>query len=163
MSQREAERETEKTGTFLVTHAEESSVMLSDVDGGQVHTLSDNPGVEAGDVVEATVAPDPPMNVTYSVVEVAERYTVEVSESEEAPTQQAREMADGLPEGDLATAERAGDGEIHVLVVPEEQTTEAVADVLDDDATVERAARVGAKRVEVRSEPGLLNVRYLPD
>ncbi|GGM57067.1 hypothetical protein J2752_000949 [Halarchaeum rubridurum] len=154
--------EQEKSSTYLVTHAEDSSAMLTDVHGGQVHTLSDNPGVEAGEVVEATVSPDPPMEVTYSVVEVAERYTVEVFASEEAPTQQARELAEGLPEGDLATAERAGDGEIHVLAVPESDTEDAVADVVDDQATVERAARVGARRVEVRSEPGLINVRYLP-
>jgi len=154
--------EQEKSSTYLVTHAEDDSAMLTDVHGGQVHTLSDNPGVEAGEVVEATVSPDPPMEVTYSLVEVAERYTVEVFASEEAPTQQARELAEGLPEGDLATAERAGDGEIHVLVVPEADTEDAVADVVDDQATVERAARVGARRVEVRSEPGLLNVRYLP-
>lgn len=154
--------DSEKTSTFLVTHAEESSAMLSDVRGGQVHTLSDNPGVEAGEVVEATVAPDPPMEVTYSVVEVADRYTVDVFESEEAPTQQARELAADLDEGDLATEERAGDGEIHVLAVPEDATEEAVADVVADEATVERAARVGATRVEVRSEPGVVNVRYLP-
>ncbi|WP_435100241.1 DUF5812 family protein [Halarchaeum sp. P4] len=152
----------EKTSTFLVTHAEEGSAMLSDVHGGQVHTLSDNPGVDVGEVVEATVAPDPPMDVTYSVVEVEDRYTVDVHASEEDPTQQAHELAEGLSEGDLATAERAGDGEIHVLAVPEEQTEAAVEDVVEDMATVERAARVGAKRVEVRSEPGLVNVRYLP-
>jgi len=151
-----------KTSTFVVTHADDDSAMLSDVHGGQVHTLSDNPGVEAGEVVEATVAPDPPMEVTYSVVEVDARYEIEVFASEEAPTQQARDIGEGLPEGEVATRERAGDGEIHVLAVPEGRTEDAVADVVADDATVERAARVGARRVEVRSEPGLVNVRYLP-
>lgn len=154
--------ETEKTSTFLVTHAEADAAVLSDVHGGQVHTLSDNPGVDAGEVVEATVAPNPPMGVTYSVLDVAERYTVDVSTSEEAPTAQARELAADLAEGDLETVERAGDGEIHVLAVPDEHTEDAVADVVEDEATVERAARVGARRVEVRHEPGLVNVRYLP-
>ncbi|MFB6072662.1 MAG: DUF5812 family protein [Halobacterium sp.] len=152
----------EKTATFLVTEASEASAILSDVSDAQVHTLSENPGVERGDVVEATVAPDPPMGVTYSVVEVSERKRIPVEVSEEAPTVQAREMAEGLPEGELATTERAGTGEVHVLSVPADGVEEAVADVRDDAQTVARAARIGIECVEIRSGEDFVSVRYLP-
>jgi hypothetical protein len=36
-------------------------------------------------------------------------------------------------------------------------------DVIDDrEGTLSRAARLGVNRVEVRSEPGVVAVRYLP-
>jgi hypothetical protein len=151
-----------KTDTFFVTDASEESAILTDVSDAQVHTLSENPGVEAGDVLEATVSPDPPMNVTYSVVEVAERREIPVRVSDETPTPHAREMADGLPEGELATAERAGVGEVHVLSVGAENVDDAVADVADDDQTVSRAARIGIDHVEIRSGEDFVSVRYLP-
>lgn len=156
----EAPAETE--GTFIVTHAEGESAVISDVSTAQVHTLSENPGLEVGEVVEATVAPDPPMGVTFSLVELVEQRTISVEESEEPPTQQEVEMAADLETGDLATTERAGLGEIHVLSVPEAETESAIADVLDDQATVERAARIGVNRVEIRAEAGVVAVRYLP-
>jgi len=49
------------------------------------------------------------------------------------------------------------------LTPPEEDTADAVSDVIDDrEATLSRAARLGVNRVEVRSEPGVVSVRYMP-
>lgn len=153
----------EKEGTFLVTHAEEESAVLKDVDDGQVHTLSSNPGLDVDDVVEATVSPDPPLEVSYQVVEVASRRTIALEESEEPPTAQEREIAADQPVGELTREPRAGDGEIHVLTVPEGATEDAVSDVVDDrEGTLSRAARLGVARVEVRSAPGVVSVRYMP-
>lgn len=152
----------EKTATFLVTEADEETAILSDVSDSQVYTLSENPGVEAGDVVSATLAPDPPIDVTYSVVDVEERHAIPVGVSEESPTRQAVEMADGLPTGELATTERAGVGEVHVLSVPADGVEDAVADVRDDVQTVARAARIGVDSVEIRSGEDFVSVRYLP-
>ena len=154
--------DTVREGRFLVTDADEASAILKDVDRGQVHTLADNPGVEAGDVIEGTVEPEPPMEVTYALVDVDDRRHVTVEESPEPPTTQERTIAADQPEGELTCRERAGDGELHVLTVPDEETEAAVADVLDDEATLARAARLGVGRVEVRSEPGVVSVRYLP-
>jgi hypothetical protein len=154
--------EAEKAGTFVVTHAAPDSAVLLDVSDAQVHTLSENPGFEAGEVLEARITPDPPMGVTYSVVAVEAQTVIPVEASEEPPTVQERDMAAALDSGGLATAERAGVGEIHVLAVSESDTEAAVADVLDDRATVERAARLGVNRVEVRWEAGVVAVRYLP-
>ncbi|GKZ13103.1 hypothetical protein BG842_17550 [Haladaptatus sp. W1] len=153
---------TEKTSTFLVTHAEDDSAVLKDVHDGQVHTLSSNPGVEADDAIEATVEPEPPMEVTWTAVEIDERRSLTVHESDEPPTSHERDIADEQEVGDLERTERAGIGEIHVLSVPPEETEDAVADVLDDEGTLSRAARLGVNRVEVRSEDGTVSVRYLP-
>jgi hypothetical protein len=152
----------EKTGTFLVTNADGESAVLRDVESGQVHTLASNPGLSAGTVLEATVAPVRPLEVTWEVVDVADRRTIPVEESTETPTGQARELAADQSVGEVTRRERAGDGELHVLTVPAERTGDAVADVLDDEATRSRAARLGVARVEVRSAEGVVSVRYLP-
>lgn len=153
----------EKESTFLVTHVESDSAVLKDVHDGQVHTLSSNPGLAVDDAVEATVAPDPPMEVTYQVVDLAERRGLSIEQSEEPPTVHERDLADETPTGELAREERAGIGEIHVLTPPAAETEQAVADVIDDrEGTLSRAARLGVNRVEIRSEPGVVSVRYLP-
>ena len=153
----------QKTGTFLVTAADDDSAVLSDVDDGQVHTLAENPGVEAGEAIEGTVAPEPPMEVAWRLVDVADRWTISVEESSESPTTLERELAAEGAVGELTKRERAGTGEIHVLTVAEGETDAAVADVLDDAAGLrERAARLGVERVVVRSAPGVVSVRYLP-
>jgi len=153
----------EASGTFVVTHADEDSAVLRDVDAGQVHTLGDNPDVEPGDVLEATLAPEPPMEVTWTVRTVDARRHVAVEESPEPPTTQERDVAADQSVGEVTRRERAGKGEIHVISVPEAETAAAVDDVLADEETLARAARMpSVTRVEVRSEPGVVSVRYLP-
>lgn len=156
--------DTEETrGTFVVTHADEGSAVLRDVDAAQVHTLGENPGVETGDVLEATLAAEPPMEVTWTVRTIDDRRHVSVDESPQPPTTQERDIATEQSVGEVTRRERAGKGELHVISVPESETASAVEDVLDDDETLARAARMPAvTRVEVRSEPGLVSVRYLP-
>jgi len=151
----------QKRGTFLVTHADEESAVLRDVVDGQVHTLSSNPDLSVHDVLEATLAPEPPMEVTWTAVDVEARHQVELGETDLEPTRQARQAATDQSEGELTTIERAGEGEVHVLTVPD--PAEAAADVFEDEGTVERAARLGATRVEVRTGEGMISVRYLPD
>lgn len=161
--ERVEEGPTEKTGRFLVTHAEDDSAVLKDVDVGRVHPLDDNPGVEAGDVLEGTLAARPPMEVTWRVVDVDARRSVAVERGEEPPTARERELAAAQDEGEVTREERAGVGEIHVLSVPAEDTASAVEDVVDDEATLVRAARMdGVRRVEIRAESGVVAVRYLP-
>lgn len=151
-----------KEGTFLVTTAEEEAATLRDVHDQQVITLAGNPGVEAGEVLEATVAPEPPLEVAYRISEVESRRTIPVERSEMTPTTMEQEMAAERSEGSINRRERAGDGEIHVLTVPTERTDQAAADVVDDQETIARAARLGVERVEVRAADGVVSVRYLP-
>ena len=150
-------------GTFLVTAAEADSAVLKDVESGQVHTLSSNPGVECDDVVEGVVAPDPPLNVSYQLVETHSRRSLSVERSDEPPTAHSKELAATQDVGGLTREERAGTGEIHVITVPEDDTRTAVDDVLEDEEQLRsRAARLGVNRVEIRSSPGVLSVRYMP-
>lgn len=149
---------TEKSGTFVVREADAESALLAAVDDGQVHALSSNPGVEAGDVVDGTVAPDPPLEVTWSLVEVEERRSVAVDYADAPPVDRAAEIA---PEtvGEIAR-ESTTNGELHVLRVESDRSDDAAADVVEDPATRERAARLGATNVEVRAGDGLVTVRY---
>jgi len=153
----------EKTGTFLVTAADDDSAVLADVDDGQVHTLATNPGVDVGEAIEGTVTPEPPLDVAWRLVDVAEQWTISVEESTESPTTLEHDLAAEQAVGELTRRERAGIGEIHVLTVAESETEAAVADVLDDTEDLRsRAARLGIERVVVRSDPGVVSVRYLP-
>jgi hypothetical protein len=159
----DAADEAAKRGVFVVTEADEGSAVLRDANDGQVLALSANPGFERHEVVDATVAPEPPLDVAYRVVEERRRWTVTVEESPEPPTTQARELAGEQGVGEVTVRDRAGTGELHVLTVPEDRTAAAVADVLDDaEGRVTTAARLGVERVEVRSAPGVVVVRYLP-
>jgi hypothetical protein len=161
MSDAEIDGATE--GVFLVTHADDDSAVLRDVERGQVHTLSSNPGVSEDDAIEGVLAPEPPLEVTAELVEIEERRPLSMSESREPPTKQEREIAAEQSVGELTKEERAGIGELHIISVPEEETEAAVEDVLDDrEATLGRAARLSVNRVEIRSEPGIVSVRYLP-
>lgn len=154
----------EKESTFLVTHADEESAVLKDPEDGQVHTLAENPGVEAGDALTATIAPEQPLEVAWEVLDVHEQRSLSAERSEEPPTEQERKLAATQEEGGLTTRERAGVGELHVLTVSPERVEDTIRDVLGDEATLLRAARLGVNRVEVRSdaEAGVVAVRYLP-
>ncbi|WP_136689262.1 DUF5812 family protein [Halorhabdus amylolytica] len=152
----------EKTGTFVVTNADEESAVLRDVTDAQVHTLSAHPDLSVGEVLDATIRPEPPMEVTWELLSVSERREIPIERSPERPTKQAREIAAAQDVGEVTTRERAGEGELHVLTVPGERTEEAVVDVREDDATLRRAARLGVDRVEIRADDGVLSVRYLP-
>jgi hypothetical protein len=153
----------EKTGTFVVTAADDDAAVLTDADDGQVHTLASNPDVTVGDAIEGRLVTEQPLGVAWRLDEVTDRWSISVEESEESPTTHARELAAEQAVGELTRRDRAGTGELHVLTVPEAETTAAVEDVLADEAGLRsRAARLGVARVVVRSEPGVVCVRYLP-
>lgn len=148
--------------TFLVTAADDESAVLRDVEGGQIHTLDENPGVAAEEVLEATLEPVGQMGITWRVVDVAGRRSIPIERVAEDPTRHVREIAADQPVGEISRKERAGEGEIHVITVPDERTDDAATDVLEDETTRERAARLGVDRVEIRAADGVVSVRYLP-
>jgi len=154
---------TQREGTFLVTHADDESATLRDVVNSQVLTLSENPGLTAGSVIDATVEPEPPMEVTHTVVELTAEREIPVEVVDLEPTAQAKDIAADQPAGELTTQERAGTGELHVLTVPEEGVDETAREIAADDQTVARAGRLGVDRVEIRTAAGVVSVRYLPD
>lgn len=150
----------QKSGTFLVTTADPGSAELSDVADGQVLPLGSNPGLEAGEVVRATLEPEGPLGVTWRLAGVGERWTPAIEALDELPGERARELAPGEGTGRLARV-RIDGGELHVLRVDDERTDGAVADVVADEATRRIAARLGARRVEVRGGAGVVAMRYL--
>jgi hypothetical protein len=152
----------EKAGTFYVRAADEATAELADVEDGQVFVLSSNPGLDPGDVVEGTVAADPPLRVSWSLVAVDTRYRVTVEALDEAPPAEARTLAESLSVGELARAELP-EGERHVLKVPTEETAAAIDDLVEEATTRRRAARIGARRAEVRGQNGVVAVRYLEE
>ena len=147
-----------KSGTFLVTESDSSSAVVRDVADGQIHALSANPGFDRGDVVEATLAPDPPLELTWTVEAVDARRSVAVEASEERPPDRAFEAAPD--ESGAAVTIDDGGATVDVLAVTVGETDAAVEDVLTDDATLTRAARLGASRVTVRGADGVIAVRY---
>jgi hypothetical protein len=152
----------EKAGTFLVRAADEATAELTDVEDGQVLALSSNPGLDTGDVIEGRVSADPPLGVSWSLVAVDARHRVTTEAVDEPPADRAQELVESLPTGELARAELP-DGELHVLTVPRDETEVAVKDVLEQETTRRRAARIGARRVEVRGADGVVAVRYVPE
>lgn len=157
------ETPTEKRGTFLVTSADVDSAVLSDVADGQVHTLGSNPDLEVDDIVEGVLVAEPPLEVTWSLDTIEHRRQLDILTPEEPPADRTVDLVAEEATGALVQQPLAGeaDGELHALAVPPEQTAAAIEDVVADDATRIRAARLGASRVEVRGVDGVIGVRYL--
>lgn len=153
----------EKTSTFLVTATDEETAVLRDVYDAQVHTVQEPPALEKRELVDATIQSVPPMDVVWSVEELAARRSIDLVDTDLEPTTQARELAGDQQPGDIERIERAGSGELHVLRTPEGEAATTASDVLADEETLARAARLDAVRVEVRTGDGLVSVRYLPD
>lgn len=156
-----------REGTFVVVHPDETAPILRDAHDGQVLTLRHPPDLPdgpltEGEVLVGTLEPGTPEAVAWEVGAVEKRWTVTVTTSPEPPTTQALDLAETVTPGEVVTRERAGTGELHVLPVPADRTDAAVREILEDEATLERAARLGVGRVEVRSQEGVVSVRYLP-
>ncbi|GEM_PF-108666 len=156
----------EVTGTFYVKYAQELSVTLHEVDTAQICTLVENPGFERHDIVEATLAAQPPMGVSYLVDELDAHYSIPVETSPESTTTQVSDIAAGeLDIGDAIAIEREGKGEIHILRVEPGQTAQVAEELHDDEMTYKNAARYDhVERVEIRTDDdrGVVSIRYLP-
>lgn len=156
----------EVTGTFYVKHAEEISATLHEVNTAQICTLTENPGLERHEIVEATLQAQPPMGVSYLIDDLVDQYTVPVELSQESPTTHVRDIATGeLDVGDAIAIEREGLGEIHILRVDPGQTAHTAEELLDDEMTYKNAARYDdVTRVEIRTDEsdGIVSIRYMP-
>jgi hypothetical protein len=158
-----AERE-RVTGTVLVAEADEDGdgAVLMDAERGRVHAVADAGDLAAGEALTGDLVAEGAVGAVWRVAETAARWTISVGASDEPPTRHAHDEASDEV-GDLVRLERAGEGELHVVTVPEGGTEQAVRDVLADEQGLRaRAARLGVARVEVRSAPGVVVVRYLP-
>lgn len=148
-----------------MTHADEASAVVRDVATAQVHTLAGHPDLVAGEVLEADLSPGP-AGVTWTVEAVEARRTVAVDAVDERPVDAAFDAVADRDAGSAVVLEDEAAGpdatiEVHALPVPVDGTDEAVADVIDDEGTLVRAASLGADAVEVRGADGVVTVRYL--
>jgi cell division septation protein DedD len=162
IGEHESEPET-ATGTFYVNYATDASVTLHDVDTAQIFTLTENPGFEDHDIVEASLVAQPPMEVSYLVDDLKAHYTVPVETSPEPPTRQVQEIAAEMEPMEAVAIEREGEGEIHVLRVDPDAVEQTTTELHEDEMTHKNAARYGVERVEIRTDKsGIVSVRYLP-
>lgn len=152
------------TGTFYVKHVEDAAVTLHEVETTQVVTLIENRDFERHEIVEASLIAQPPMQVSYRIGELADRWKIPVERSPEPPTANASNVAGELDEGDAIAIEREGEGEIHILRVPPEGVEDTAEELLEDEMTFKNAARYGVDRVEIRTDEdeGIVTIRYLP-
>lgn len=156
----------EVTGTFYVKHAEGISATLHEVDTAQICTLTENPGLERHEIIEATLKAQPPMGVSYLIEDLDAQYSIPVERSPESPTKHVRDIATGeLEVGDAIAIEREGKGEIHILRVESGQTAQTAEELHDDEMTYKNAARYDdVSRVEIRTDEdeGVVSIRYMP-
>jgi hypothetical protein len=152
------------TGTFYVKFAEESAVTLHEVDTGQIFTLIENPGVEAHDIIEASLVAQPPMEVSYRVDEMDDQYSIPVETSPEPPTSHVQDIAMDLSFGESLAIDREGEGEIHILRIEPDDVGQVAEELHSDELTYKNAARYAVGRVEIRTddEDGIVSIRYLP-
>lgn len=154
-------------GTYLVTHSDredeqgDTSTVLQDVETGQIHPITGQ-SFPAGEIIEATLVPEPPLEVTWTVDTIDRQYAIEITVLDEGPDDHARTIAADTTTGQLHREPLDGGGELHILPVPAEQRAAAIEDIRTDDETRARAARIGATRVEIRAGEEFLSVRYLP-
>ncbi|MFW6436803.1 MAG: DUF5812 family protein [Halococcoides sp.] len=149
-------------GRYVVTHVDDATAQLRDVQSGRVHPIADPPALSAGEALAATLTPADGIEATWSIGSIERRWTVTVEASDQPPSEAARSAATDLSIGEIARLDVEG-GELHVIGVPESDTEAAVTDVLDDPATRDRAIRLGVDRVVVSHAPGVLAVRYDAD
>lgn len=163
MSESTDSNSTRYSSTFVVTAADGSSTVLRDVESGQVYSVKDTIDHSRLTIIEGTVESEPPLHVVYELTETTATRTIGIERSVEPPTANAKQVAANQSIGEITRKPRAGSGEIHIITIPDGDPTEMVADILDDKVTLcERAGRLGIERIEIRSAPGVVAVRYMP-
>ena len=155
----------QSTGTFYVKHVEESATTLHEIHTSQVYVVIENPDLEPGEIIEASLVAQPPMEVSYRFNEIRSRRTIPVEVSDLEPTRKVRDIAGRMDVGEAIAIEREGDGEIHILTVEPNQAGERAEEVSEDETTYKNAGRYEVDRVEIRTseDEGIVSIRYLPD
>jgi hypothetical protein len=163
MAEEPEEPET-RSGVYYVKYAEDRAVTLHNIETTEICTLAENPGLEAHEIIEATLIAQPPMEVSYLIKDLEDHYTIDVETSPEPPTAQVMDIADQMDEDEVIAIEREGNGEIHILKIAPDDVERIAHSLDDDEKPYKNAVDVGVDRVEVRSEAeeGIVSIRYLP-
>lgn len=155
----------QSTGTFYVKHVEETATTLHEIHTSQVYVVIENPDLEPGEILEASLIAQPPMELSYRFNEITSRRTIPVEISDLEPTRKVRDIAGRMDVGEAVAIEREGEGEIHILTVEPDQAGERAEEVSEDETTYKNAGRYEVDRVEIRTDEaeGIVSIRYLPD
>jgi hypothetical protein len=151
------------SGRFVVIAADAQTLVLRAVDSARVLTLIDPPELDRWTVLDATLESADALGVTMRAVMVEDHFTVEVVTQDERPTTRSRAAAAALPAGGSTFLPRQDAGGTDVIALADADHTAARQQMAADlEPIVLRAARLDVRRVELRSTPGVLSVRYLP-
>ncbi|MFB6186436.1 MAG: DUF5812 family protein, partial [Halobacteriaceae archaeon] len=115
----------ETEGRYLVTHSDDESAILRDISKGQIYTIIHNPDLSEGDIIDAKLEAVPPLDIQWTIDTIVQRYSISIEIMETEPTEAAKEAANTLEKGELATLSGAN-GVTHVITVPEEKTESAI-------------------------------------
>ena len=150
-------------GRFVVMATDAESLLLRAVASAQVLTLVDPPDLARWTVLDATLVPADALGVTVRAEGLEDHFTIDIISQDERPTARSRETAAALTAGTSTFLPRMDAGGTDVIALADTDHTAArEAMAADVESLVIRAARLDARRVELRSTPGVLSVRYLP-
>lgn len=154
---------TRVTGRFVVTVADEATLLMRGVDSAQVLTVTDPTDLERWTVVDATLVHADALGLTMRAASIDHQFMVQVVEQEERPTSRSRSVVTSLDAGASTFLPRQDAGGTDVIALADADHIAARRTMAADlEPLVMRAARLDVRRVELRSAPGILSVRYLP-
>lgn len=145
-------------GTFLVIDSDGESGVLQDVTTSQIHPLGTAPPVPVGSAFQGTIAPDPPLEVVWTIESLTDHWEITVSLLDEPLTDSARAVGAQTESGTVGIDHSPTDGERHII--PTTDPEGAAADLRDDRQPRRQAAKLGADRVEIRVGEDLVSLYY---
>lgn len=160
-----------RVANFVVSHVRDESVVLVEVASGETITVEAESEFERGTLIEARIAPLSPSQERWEILEKETERVIDIEASAQAPTRQAKEAARGGQSGQRRRIDRAGTGELHVLIVPPGSVSATVDRLLSNEPQVcRKAGQLSVGRVEIRwetiehstEEAGVVSIRYLP-
>jgi len=154
---------TRVTGRFVVTAADAESLMVRGVDSAQVLTVTDPTDLDRWTVFDATLEHADTLGLTMRATSIDHQFMVQIDDQEERPTSRSRSVVTSLDAGASTFLPRQDAGGTDVIALADADHVAARRTMAADvEPVVMRAARLDVSRVELRSAPGILSVRYLP-
>ncbi len=145
-------------GTFLVIDSDDENGVLQDVTTSQIHPLGTAPPVPVGSALQGTIAPEPPLEVVWTIESLSDHWEIAVVLCDEPPADTARTVGAQTESGTVGIDQSPADGERHVIPTADPDGT--AADLRDDRQPRRQAAKLGADRVEIRAGDDLVSLYY---
>lgn len=147
------------SGIFLVTHDDEGGTILQDVGSGRIHPVPEDTDLIDGDAFTGTIESIPPLGVLWEIHEKQDSWSISLERGQNPPTSEEQDIATATSQGAVHT-ECRGDHELHVMAIEDRDESAVAEEIIEDEETKARAARLEANRVVVRTGDGLVTVTY---